>query len=81
MFYHLKISFPFFSLLFSYCLASIDFFHKFFHTGYHISGDDVDNSFRLFGKNEWNALPDRLKNLDNVNIFKVNLKKYFLDGY
>ena len=50
-------------------------------TGYHISGDDVDGSFSLFGKKEWNALPDRLKNLENINIFKVNLKKYFFDYY
>ena len=50
-------------------------------TGYHISGDDVDGSFGLFGKKEWNALPDRLKNLENINIFKDHLKKYFFDGY
>ena len=49
-------------------------------TGYHISGEDVDGSFRLFGKKEWNALPDRLKNLDNIDLFKVHLKKYFLNS-
>ena len=49
-------------------------------TGYHISGEDIDGSFRLFGKKEWNALPDRLKNLDNIDLFNVHLKKYFLNS-
>ena len=50
-------------------------------TGYHVSGDDVDGSFSFFGKKEWNALPDRLKNLDSINLFKVKLKEYFFDSY
>ena len=50
-------------------------------TGYHVSGGDVDGSFGFFGKKEWNALPDRLKNLDNINAFKVKLKEYFFDSY
>ena len=51
------------------------------HTSFVLFFNDVDGSFSLFGKKEWNALPDRLKNLENINIFKVNLKKYFFDYY
>ena len=42
---------------------------------------DHRESFAGFGKKEWNALPDRLKNLDSINVFKVKLKEYFFDGY
>ena len=49
--------------------------------GFHISKDDVIGSFEYCGKKEWNSLPDSLKTLNSIDSFKVNLKRYFLEGY
>ena len=43
--------------------------------------EDVDSSFVFFGKKEWNALPDNLKTLGNIDLFKVKLKQHFLSDY
>ena len=32
-------------------------------------------------KKEWNAIPDRLKTLGNIGVFKVKLKEYMLESY
>ena len=50
-------------------------------TGFHISGDDVVGTFSYFGKTEWNALPDRLKTLENIDLFKIKLKEYLMEHY
>ena len=49
--------------------------------GYHISGDDIGGTFGYHGKKEWNAIPDRLKTLGNIGVFKVKLKEYMLESY
>ena len=49
--------------------------------GFHISGDDVVGSFSYFGKKEWNALPDSLKALGNIDLFKVKLKQHLMSNY
>ena len=49
--------------------------------GYHISKEDVDGSFVYFGKKEWNAIPDGLKDIGNIDLFKVKLKQYLMQGY
>ena len=48
---------------------------------FHISGDDVDGSFRFFGKKEWNAIPDGLKSIGNIDLFKAKLKQYLMESY
>ena len=50
-------------------------------TGYHISGDDLVGTFSYFGKIEWNALPDRLKTLGNIDLFKIKLKEHLIEHY
>ena len=50
-------------------------------TGFHISGDDVVGTFSYFGKKEWNSLPDRLKIIENIDLFKVKLKQYLMEEY
>ena len=49
--------------------------------GYHISRDDVDGSFGFFGKKEWNTLPESIKTLGNIDLFKVKLKQYLMANY
>ncbi len=49
--------------------------------GFHISREDVDGSFVFFGKKEWNALPDNLKTIGNIDLIKVKLKQHFLSIY
>ena len=49
--------------------------------GFHISKEDVDGSFVFFGKKEWNAIPDGLKAIGNIDLFKVKLKQYLMEGY
>ena len=50
-------------------------------TVFHISGDDVVGSFSYFGKKEWNALPDRLKTIENIDLFKIKLKQHLMEEY
>ena len=50
-------------------------------TGFHISGDDVVGSFSFFGKKEWNGIPDALKTVKNIDVFKKSLKAFLLESY
>ena len=51
------------------------------NNGFHISGDDIHGSFSYFGKKEWNTLPDNLKALEKIDLFKVKLKQYLMRDY
>ena len=50
-------------------------------TGSHISGDDIVGTFSYFGKTEWNALSDRLKALENIDVIKIKLKEHLMEHY
>ena len=55
----------------------------------------INNSFHLFKVNSnltknsvrfnfpviWNSIPDNIKSLQNLNMFKKSLKRYFVDKY
>ena len=38
-------------------------------------------SFSISGPTLWNGIPDRLKLIENFNVFKINLKTYLFDKY
>ena len=46
---------------------------------YHISREDTPGSY--FGKVQWNALPDNLKALERIDLFKAKLKQYLMRDY
>ena len=48
---------------------------------YHISREDIPGCFAYFGKIQWNALPDSLKALERVDLFKAKLKQYLMRDY
>ena len=48
---------------------------------YHISREDMPGSFAYFGKVQWNALPDSLKALERLDLFKAKLKQYLMRDY
>ena len=36
-------------------------------------------SFKIFGANLWNSLPDMLKKYHNIHLFKMNFRNYLFD--
>ena len=48
---------------------------------FHLSNDDAPGTFSYFGKVQWNSLPDKLRSIESIDLFKAKLKQLFMDKY
>ena len=48
---------------------------------FHLSHGDVPGTFSYFGKVQWNSLPDKLRSIESVDLFKAKLKQHLMDKY
>ena len=48
---------------------------------FRLTRDDIPGSFAHFGKVQWNNLPDALKLIDSLAVFKVKLKQHLMATY